>query len=182
MPGHPGGQSLTSHSLYAGHEGKPLRHLTQASPVPNTVQVFLDSAYEGTQDTSAGSTMSDAMTSLCLASARRHGSCDAGSPTSYVGRSPDCEYSDWTVRQGTDSLTPKTLWEWLGGNDGYTCGASSESDLSGQSDSSVVALRVQVCFVFRHAGRPFPTPSCRHSNSPSCLYQSVDSAETCRVC
>lgn len=47
------------------------------------------------------------------------------------------------MRQGADDLTPKTLWQWLGGDDGYTCNQASKSDLNDLATKKVVALRIK---------------------------------------
>ena len=68
----------------------------------------------------------------------------AGSVSTYAHKSPDCEYTGWTVRGGADEGTYKTLWQWLGGDLGYNCDFSSESDMDSYAVNEVV-LSIKVC-------------------------------------
>eukprot|EP00892_Ulva_mutabilis_P012434 jgi/Ulvmu1/9563/UM053_0052.1 len=63
--------------------------------------------------------------------------------SSYASKAPSCRYTDWAVRRGADEGKPKTLWQWLGGDLGYTCNFSSESEMDDEATSNDVVLRAK---------------------------------------
>lgn len=69
----------------------------------------------------------------------------AGTPADYANAPAYCMYYDWDMRSGADIGLSKTLWDWIGGSDGYDCGFSSSSDMSSHFGGSQHGLRLAVC-------------------------------------
>lgn len=67
-----------------------------------------------------------------------------GTHQDYHNYSPHCLYYNWNYLKGADWGSAKTLWKWVGGDQGFGCGYNSEGAMSLDMDSVHVALRISV--------------------------------------
>lgn len=71
-------------------------------------------------------------------------SWDADTLEDYVNNSPRCYYYDWSVRAGGDDGSSKTLWDWIGADQGYNCGDADADAMANDYAGSTYALRLTV--------------------------------------
>lgn len=67
-----------------------------------------------------------------------------GTHQDYLNYSPHCLYYNWNYLKGADWASAKSLWKWVGGDQGFSCGYNNEGAMSSEMDALHVALRVSV--------------------------------------